>query len=224
MPDDLRHQRRNLLMKRDIWGKKGTNGIVPAIVLITPRYANNVGMVVRLAAAYGIKQVWFTGTDVEIDVKGGGRLPREERMKGYRDVDIINYDYPFDRFKAGTPVVGVEVMPGAELLPNFEHPSLGDAVYVFGPENGSIDAATRRHCHRFVVIPTKHCLNLATAVSTVLYDRLVKREDAGAEEFITPGEAEQRGQFIDADSGLGWQDAQDDVTHSPTGTVRAGRS
>ncbi len=29
-------------------------------------------------------------------------------------------------------------------------------------------------CHRFVVIPTRHCLNLATAVSTVLWDRATK--------------------------------------------------
>jgi tRNA(Leu) C34 or U34 (ribose-2'-O)-methylase TrmL len=39
-----------------------------------------------------------------------------------------------------------------------------------------------RHCHRFVRIPTRHCLNLATAVSTVLYDRHLKRVLAGLEE------------------------------------------
>jgi tRNA(Leu) C34 or U34 (ribose-2'-O)-methylase TrmL len=32
----------------------------------------------------------------------------------------------------------------------------------------------RRFCHRFVKIPTKHCLNLANAVATVLYDRHAK--------------------------------------------------
>jgi hypothetical protein len=36
-------------------------------------------------------------------------------------------------------------------------------------------------CHRFVVIPTHHCLNLAAAVNVVLYDRRLKRMLAGLE-------------------------------------------
>jgi hypothetical protein len=36
-------------------------------------------------------------------------------------------------------------------------------------------------CHLFVVIPTHHCLNLATAVNVVLYDRRLKRTLAGLE-------------------------------------------
>ncbi|MBC8295803.1 MAG: hypothetical protein H8E55_08425 [Pelagibacterales bacterium] len=30
-------------------------------------------------------------------------------------------------------------------------------------------------CHRYVVIPTRHCVNLSAAVYMVLYDRLVKQ-------------------------------------------------
>ena len=69
--------------------------------------------------------------------------------------------------------MAVEVRENAESLPHFEHPE--NAVYVFGPEDGSLGRLTLQHCHRFVVLPTKHCLNLATAVSTVLYDREAKR-------------------------------------------------
>jgi hypothetical protein len=75
-------------MKRDIWGKNGSNGVAPAIILTNPKYPNNVGMVLRLASSYGIKQVWFTGDRVKIDLKGK-RLPREERMKGYGEVDLV---------------------------------------------------------------------------------------------------------------------------------------
>ena len=206
-------------MKREMWGKHGTNGVAPAIVLTNPKYPNNVGMVLRLASSYGIKQVWFTGDRVRLDVEGGKRLPREERMKGYGEVDLINYDYPFDRFPQGVTPVGVEVMEGAEPLFSFEHPE--NAVYVFGPEDGGLDHTARRHCHRFVVIPTRHCLNLATAVATVLYDRASKRSQKGLEAPITPGEWEGRGGLrVDPDDGLGWQDAHDDVTHNPTGTMK----
>jgi hypothetical protein len=34
-----------------------------------------------------------------------------------------------------------------------------------------LDRSWLTRCHRFVRIPTRHCLNLACAVGTVLYDR-----------------------------------------------------
>ena len=55
-------------------------------------------MVVRLASCYGLDQVWFTGERVSLDISYKKRLPREERMKGYADVEIINDDYPFEQF------------------------------------------------------------------------------------------------------------------------------
>jgi tRNA(Leu) C34 or U34 (ribose-2'-O)-methylase TrmL len=55
----------------------------------------------------------------------------------------------------------------------FEHPA--DATYVFGPEDGNVPKGALSVCHRFVSIPSHHCLNLAAAVYTVLYDRVVKR-------------------------------------------------
>jgi hypothetical protein len=47
-------------------------------------------------------------------------------------------------------------------LPAFRHPE--KAVYIFGPEDGGLDRAWLTRCHRFVRIPTRHCLNLACAV------------------------------------------------------------
>jgi len=34
-------------------------------------------------------------------------------------------------------------------------------------------------CHRFLYIPTFHCMNLAMAINTVLYDRMAKGSSAG---------------------------------------------
>jgi tRNA(Leu) C34 or U34 (ribose-2'-O)-methylase TrmL len=175
------------------WGKKTpTQGLVPSIALVNPKYPNNVGMVVRLASCYGLRQVWFTGDRVSLDPSKGERLPREERMKGYKEVQMIHYDYFFDRFPAGTVPVAVEVRANSEPLHSFEHPD--DALYVFGPEDGSIPKVVRTHCHRFLVIPTRHCLNLATAVATVLWDREYKRWLGGKLQMpVTPGDYERRG-------------------------------
>lgn len=179
------------VIRKIVDGSEAPAGRSPAIVLIDPKYAHNVGMVVRLASCYGFRQVWFTGERVSLDISFRKRLPREERMKGYADVEIINYDYPFEQFAAATPVA-VEVRKGSEPLHAFEHPQ--NAVYVFGPEDGSVSKPHISHCHRFVVIPTRHALNLATAVATVLWDRQYKGWLGGdGEHPQTPGEFEARG-------------------------------
>jgi tRNA(Leu) C34 or U34 (ribose-2'-O)-methylase TrmL len=142
----------------------------PAVVLTDPKYRHNVGQAVRLCSCYGVASLIITGTRVRLD-DTGVRLPREERMRGYADVNLYQYERPFELFDDVT-FVAVEVRENAEPLPSFEHPAR--AVYVFGPEDGSLGRATLGQCHRFVVIPTRHCLNLATSVGTVLYDRQMK--------------------------------------------------
>jgi tRNA(Leu) C34 or U34 (ribose-2'-O)-methylase TrmL len=180
-------------VKTERWGKKTPpHGEAPAVALIDPKYPHNVGMVVRLASCYGLRQVWFTGDRVTLDPARGERLPREERMKGYRDVEMIHYENVFDQFPAATVPVAVEVRANSEPLLSFEHPE--NVLYVFGPEDGSLPAAVLPRCHRFLVIPTRHCLNLATAVATVLWDREYKRWLAGKVDApVTPGEFENRG-------------------------------
>ena len=95
-------------------------------------------------------------------------------MKGYTEVDLISSDRPFDRLPKDAVPIAVEINPGAQQLPQFEHPE--NAVYVFGPEDGGVDRVTMGMCHYVVMIPTAHCLNLGNAVSTVLYDRMLKAQ------------------------------------------------
>lgn len=157
-------------------------GVTPAIALCRPKYPHNVGAAVRAASCFGAKQVWFNGNRVSLDPAKGERLPREERLKGYRSVELRHFDYFFDAFEDDVVPVAIELRPGSELLPQFDHPE--KALYVFGPEDGSIPSVTLRHCHRFVVIPTHHCVNLAAAVYMVLYDRMLKRQMAGLDPVL----------------------------------------
>jgi hypothetical protein len=117
-----------------------------------------------------------SGDRVQLAGAKGYRLPREERMRGFQEVEIRQADRFFDAFEDVVPVA-VELRRNSESLIDFEHP--GRALYVFGPEDGSLDRGTLAQCHRFVVIPTRHCTNLAAAVYTVLYDRHAKRVRAG---------------------------------------------
>lgn len=166
--------------KRMLIGKNAPQvGESPAIALVNPKYARNVGAVIRVASCFGMKQVWFSGDRVNLDPNGKERLPREERMKGYANVQLCQHDSFFDQFPKDIVPVAIELKDGAEQLHEFEHPE--KALYVFGPEDGSLKREELVRCHRRVVIPTRHCLNLATAVSIVMYDRIVKRHASGME-------------------------------------------
>jgi len=152
--------------------RKDKAGITPSVALVNPKYPHNVGAAVRAASCFGVKQVWFTGDRVSLEGDGKKyRLPREERMKGYKDVELRQFDYVFDEFEDVTPVA-VEVRENSENLVHFEHPE--NALYIFGPEDGSLSRVHLQHCHRFVWIPTRHCVNLAAAVYLILYDRYRK--------------------------------------------------
>lgn len=163
------------------------DGVAPAVALVDPKYPHNVGAAVRAASCYGVGQVWFSGDRVSLaGARKSRRLPREERMRGYHEVELRHADHFFDAFGRGVEPVAVELRPNAESLIHFEHPER--ALYVFGPEDGSLDRAVLARCHRFLVIPTRHCVNLSAAVYTVLYDRHAKRARAGLEDPHTLAE------------------------------------
>jgi len=159
-------------------------GTTPAIVLTNPKFGRNLSATLRACSCFGVKQMWWTGDRVQFDeTKKGQRLPREERMKGYSNVELCHGEYFFDAFTDAVPVA-VEFRPNSELLPEFEHPE--NAVYIFGPEDGTIGRKTLQHCHRFLTIPSHHCLNLAAAVYVTLYDRVSKLGLPEAELSGTP--------------------------------------
>jgi tRNA(Leu) C34 or U34 (ribose-2'-O)-methylase TrmL len=150
---------------------------VTSVLLIDPKYAHNLGAVVRACAVFGARELRWTGDRATRDMD---RLPREERLHDYRrKVDFAAVSQPlaerpvdlWTRHGSITPVA-VEVLDSAEPLTTFVHPQR--AVYVFGPEDGGLPKGIRNACHRFVTIPADGCLNLSAAVNVVLYDRMTK--------------------------------------------------
>lgn len=140
------------------------------VVLVNPKYVRNLASVVRAAACFGVGEIRYTGRRADWDAENYERVPRELRMKAYSHVQLEQDDYPL-RHMRGVPVA-IEVCSDYIPLPSFVHPE--DAIYVFGPEDGSLTRAILSRCHHFVTIPSEHCLNLAMAVNVVLYDRVVK--------------------------------------------------
>jgi tRNA(Leu) C34 or U34 (ribose-2'-O)-methylase TrmL len=158
-------------VKKD--GELYDDSITPSIILYNPKYAHNLGAAVRACSCFNARAVIFTGDRITLRTdKGKYRLPREERMKDYQEILMINDDYPLNRFSKKVIPVAVEVRDNSEDLKYFDHPK--NAVYIFGPEDGNVPQTYLRMCHRFIKISTNYCLNLAAAISVVLYDRSSK--------------------------------------------------
>ena len=147
----------------------------PAVVIIDPKYPHNVAAAIRACACFEVKSLVWTGD--RVDPAKYRRLPREERMKGYKQVDFRRDKRPFELLPKDCVPVCVEVFDSSEPLTTFEHPE--NAVYVFGPEDGRVPQVIRRLCHRFVHIPAHFCLNLSAAINVVLAHRLMSRQLAG---------------------------------------------
>lgn len=179
-------------------------GRTPAVGLVDPKYGHNVAGALRACSAFGACQLWVSGERAVSEWSARVRLPREERMKAYGEVEVCLSDYFFGAFASDVVPVAVEVRAQAEPLTTFQHPE--NALYVFGPEDGGLHKASLQRCHRFVIIPSDHCLNLAAAVNAVLLHRRMQRQLSGKEP-LRPSYAtlrEKRG-FADCDDPFRWE-------------------
>jgi tRNA(Leu) C34 or U34 (ribose-2'-O)-methylase TrmL len=172
----------------------------PGVVLIDPKFSHNVGATIRACSCFGIESFVWTGSRIELSKYQ--RLPREERMKGYKSVQFENHQRPFDLFDHFTPVC-VEVYEQSEPLTTFEHPE--NALYVFGPGDGKVPQVVRRLCHRFVHIPA-HFLEPERGCERCAGAPLDFASDGGeGADEATSGDASRsaRGD-LDASNGRSW--------------------
>lgn len=98
-----------------------------------------------------------------------------DTTKAWRHIPLFHYG-SVDEFRKAIPMgwvpIGIELCDGAQNLVNHSHQS--SAVYILGPEDGSLSGAAKSMCKTILFIPSKHCLNVATAGSIVMYDRIAK--------------------------------------------------
>lgn len=145
---------------------------MPVLIgLVDPKSPTNVGAVLRAAGCYQADAVRYTGSRYDraaryqTDTHGAAeRIPLER-------VAAMTEELP-----ASIKLVCVELVEGATPLPLFEHPV--DALYVFGPEDGTLEQSLIDQADAVVYVPTEGCMNLAASVNVVLYDRLAKSPNA----------------------------------------------
>ena len=131
-----------------------------AVVLHSPKHAANVGSVLRNAHCFGASLVAYTGHRYAGSVT--------DTTKAYRNIPLQHWPEVFHG--PGIPhdcvPVAVDLVDGAVSLYNFVHPT--SALYIFGPEDGTLGKAVLDRCKHQVMIPTDLPLNLATTTGCVL--------------------------------------------------------
>lgn len=123
----------------------------------------------RAAGCYQANGVCYTGQRFE-------RATRYQTdTKNVKNRIPLNYvESFFDTLPAETEVVCVEFAEGAKPLPEFSHPAR--ALYIFGPEDGSVPQEIVSKADHVVYVPTIGCMNLAASVNVLLYDRQAKSD------------------------------------------------
>ena len=154
-----------------------------SIGLINAKRPDNVNSVSRAAANYRIGSIFYTGSRYPRAVDLNPGIPNINRevsltvpVKGV--VDLI------DQMTEECQIICVEFAQGATPLIEFIHPA--NALYIFGPEDGTISQKVIDRADSVVYIPTVGCMNLAATVNVVLYDRLSKSsKNYATEELIS---------------------------------------
>lgn len=136
-----------------------------SVGLVRPKDPANVGAILRASYCFDVKMIAIEGDRTNI-------RSHVDTPKAWRHIPVIRHDdlssiVPYDAVP-----VAVDLVDDAENLMDFEHPER--AFYVFGPEDGTLGNKHLQFCHKRVMLPTKTCLNLASCVGIVLYDRMLK--------------------------------------------------
>lgn len=137
------------------------------IGLFNPKSPDNVGAVMRAAGCYGVNSVFYTGKRYA----RAQEFATDTKMV-HQDIPLIGIEDLKSIIPLGCTPVAVELVEGAKPLPEYTHPDR--AIYIFGPEDGSLSKEVLAWCEEVIYIPTHGCMNLAATVNVVLYDRLAK--------------------------------------------------
>lgn len=121
----------------------------------------------RAAGCYQVDAVFYTGARFERAAKFSTDTKGACSQISLTGVTTLTESLPNNM-----AVVCVELVEGATPLPEFQHPER--AIYIFGPEDGTISQDLVDKADSVVYISTIGCMNLAATVNVILYDRLAK--------------------------------------------------
>lgn len=140
------------------------------VALIDPKNSYNVGGSLRATGAF--EGSYFVVQGNRWRGKGADWRHMDTEGAHIRLPTYLGVEDAFRFLPYGAEPVAIELSDNASSLVEFEHPKV--AMYCFGPEDGALSSEVRAKCSKTIFVPTEYSLNLYSAVSVVLYDRIAK--------------------------------------------------
>jgi tRNA G18 (ribose-2'-O)-methylase SpoU len=138
------------------------------IGVVNGKSAVNIGTLWRSATILGADFIFTVGRRYERQRSDTYKTWRHIPLWTFADFRDLRRHVPYD-----CQLVAVETI-GETYLADFTHPER--AVYLLGAEDHGLTREALAACPRVVRLPGPRSLNVATAGSIVLYDRVVKAE------------------------------------------------
>ena len=131
----------------------------------------NAGAIMRTAHAFGASYMCTVGSPLDLY-----HLKWTDTSKTFLHCPLFQYNR-FDDIilPEKTTVIGVELTSESVNLPSFKHPL--QALYMLGPEMGSLSLDIQQQCEFIVKIPTQYCVNVSVAAAIIMYDRAISQGD-----------------------------------------------
>lgn len=140
-----------------------------AIGIHNGKHPENLGSLWRSASLYGAAFVFTVGQRYQRQPSDTSKTWAHTPMFHFRDVDDL-----VDHLPRSCPLVGVELVPTARLLRQYDHRVR--CAYLLGSEDQGLPERVLNRCHDLVQIETLNpwSMNVADAGTVVLWDRHVK--------------------------------------------------
>ena len=142
-----------------------------SIGLSNPKSPENVNSVKRAAGNFRVGSIYYTGKRYPRALKLNPATTNMSRDVSL-NIPVTEVASLIDEAPENMQIVCIEFAEDAIPLPGYQHPD--NALYLFGPEDGTLSQEIIDRADAVVYVPTKGCMNLAATVNVVLYDRLAK--------------------------------------------------
>lgn len=127
----------------------------------------NIGTLWRSANILGADFIFTIGKRYSKQCSDTMNTPKHIPLFHYADWDDFFAHVPY-----GCPVVAIELARNSVPIRNYVHRER--CIYLLGAEDHGIPPEILDRCHEVVQLPGDYCMNVSTAGSIVMYDRVNK--------------------------------------------------
>ena len=130
----------------------------------------NIGTLWRSANILGADFIFTIGKRYSHQCSDTMKTPRHIPLFHFNDWDDM-----FDHVPYGCPVVAVELADNSIPIKEYVHRER--CIYLLGAEDHGIPPEILNRCSDIVQLPGDYCMNVSTAGSIVMFDRINKQEE-----------------------------------------------